>query len=207
MRTEWRCPDCGPVPPLHVAEHIGPSVVQSVADHVLTDAVRRGRPPVPLWCPWPLPPNWTVTGVGWAGDDHGGVRATTIACSGAAPLGRGPADLVVVAEEPGVGLGARLAGIGGLDPGPPLAETVVAGQAAHAKVRADGHPAPLWAIDAPPDRSAYVGEARGMWLYAIAWPASAGYLLAEDVALHDLTERVPPELVYGAPSPYLRGKM
>lgn len=46
-----------------------------------------------------------------------------------------------------------------------------------------------------------------MWLYAIAWPASAGYLLAEDVALHDLTERVPPELVYGAPSPYLRGKM
>ena len=45
-----------------------------------------------------------------------------------------------------------------------------------------------------------------MWLYAIAWPASAGYLLAEDVVLHDLTEWTPPELVYGAPSPYLHGR-
>jgi hypothetical protein len=45
-----------------------------------------------------------------------------------------------------------------------------------------------------------------MWLHAIAWPASAGHLLAEDVVLHDLTEWTPPELVYGAPSPYLHGR-
>src|SRR2546421_12712177 len=44
-----------------------------------------------------------------------------------------------------------------------------------------------------------------MWIYAIAWPESAAYLLAEDLVLHDLTEWVPAELVYGAPSPYLHG--
>jgi len=55
------------------------------------------------------------------------------------------------------------------------------------------------------DRGAYVGEAKGLWLYAIWWPTTAGYLLAEDLVLHDLTESVPSELVYGAPSPYLHG--
>ncbi len=61
-------------------------------------------------------------------------------------------------------------------------------------------------MKSPADRSAYAGEARGMWLYAVAWPASAGYLFAEHVVLHDLSEWVPPELVYGAPSPYLHGR-
>ncbi len=36
--------------------------------------------------------------------------------------------------------------------------------------------------------------------------ASAGYTLAEDVSLRDLTVWLPPELVFGAPSPYLHGK-
>jgi len=31
---------------------------------------------VSLWCPWPLLPGWTVTGVGWAGDDRTGVCRT-----------------------------------------------------------------------------------------------------------------------------------
>jgi hypothetical protein len=35
---------------------------------------------------------------------------------------------------------------------------------------------------------------------------SAGYFLAEHVVLHDLSDGVPPELVYGAPSPYLHGR-
>ena len=52
---------------------------------------------------------------------------------------------------------------------------------------------------------AYVCEAIGMWLYAVASPASAGYFLAEYVVLHDLSEGVPSELVYGVPSPYLHG--
>ncbi|MFC4104654.1 DUF6758 family protein [Micromonospora zhanjiangensis] len=207
MHAQWRCEQCGPVPPLHVAGHVGPEIVESVAARIA--AV--DRPPVPLWCPWPLPPGWTMTGVARAGDDRSGVRATAVACSGPAPLGGGPADLVLVAEEPGVGLGTRFAGIPGPDPGDLLSDAMSeapsghAEHAPHAKVRAGGHPTPLWSVKSPTDRSAYVGEARGMWLYAITWPASAGYLLAEDVVLHDLTEWLPPELVYGAPSPYLHG--
>jgi hypothetical protein len=146
-----------------------------------------------------------VTGVGWAGDDRDGVCATAVACSGPAPVGEGPADVVLIAEEPGVGLGQRFAGLPGLDPGAHLAD-VLERTAAHAKVKAAGHPTGLWAIATRDDRSAYVGEAKGLWLYAVAWPASAGYLLAEHVVLHDLTDWLPAELVYGAPSPYLHGE-
>lgn len=197
MHSDWRCDECGAVPPLHVAVHNGPEVMQSVVSQV------DGR--VPVWCTWPLLPGWTVTGVAWAGDDRSGVRASAVAGSGPAPLSGGPADVVLVAEEPGVGLGARFAGIPGPDPGPELAQAM-ADHNVHAKIKVDGHPTPLWSVRSPEDRSAYVGEARGMWLYAVAWPASAGYLLAEDFVLHDLCEWLPPELVYGAPSPYLHGK-
>ncbi|MGH2602827.1 MAG: DUF6758 family protein, partial [Dehalococcoidia bacterium] len=120
-----------------------------------------------------------------------------------APLG-GPADVLLIAEEPGVGLGPRFAGADAPDLGPRVPERMAA-TAAHAKVRASGHPTPMWAIDTCEDRSVYVGEAKGVWLYAIAWPASAGYILAEHITLHDLAEFIPNELVFGAPSPYLHG--
>ncbi|MFK3984656.1 DUF6758 family protein [Micromonospora sp. NPDC050397] len=210
MNSEWRCADCGPVSPLQVAERVGPGMVETVTARI-GDTPEAVGSPMPLWCLWPLPPGWVMAGAAWAGDDRTGVRATAVACSGPAPLGGGPADLVLVAEEPGVGLGTRFAGIPGPDPGALLADVMAdelpghAENPAHAKVRADGHPAPLWSVKSPTDRSAYVGEARGRWLYAITWPSSAGYLLAEDVVLHDLSEWLPPELVYGAPSPYLHG--
>ncbi|MBX6356214.1 MAG: hypothetical protein IRZ05_10225 [Micromonosporaceae bacterium] len=199
MHTDWRCDGCGPVPPLHVAQHIGPEVMAAVVAQVLHGPAR-----VPLWCLWPLVPGWTVTGVGWAGDERTGVRATALACSGPAPLGGGPADLVLVAEEPGVGLGSRFAGILGPDPGPVLAAALT-DSGAHAKIKVAGHPTPLWSVGSAPDRSAYAGEAMGVWLWLVAWPPSAGYLLAEDVTLRDLTVWLPPELVFGAPCPYLHG--
>ncbi|WP_344750585.1 TFIIB-type zinc ribbon-containing protein [Micromonospora olivasterospora] len=210
MHSEWRCPRCGPVPPLHVPEHIGAQIVASVVDRVAA-AAPPGGPATPVWCPWPLPPGWTLTGVAYAGDERGGVRATAVACAGPEPLGGGPADLLFVAEEPGVGLGTRLAGMPGPDPGPQLAEALTDPGPGHpehvgqARIRVGGHPTPLWLVNSPTDRSAYAGEARGLWLHAIAWPASAGHLLAEDVELRDLTEWTPAELVYGAPSPYLHG--
>ena len=195
MSSDWRCSTCGPVPPLHVAEHINAEIVESVT-------VRSKD--IPVWCPWPLPAGWMVTGIGWAGDERTGTRATALACSGPGPLG-GPADIVLVAEEPGVGLGNRYAGLAGPDPGPYL-QDALENTAAHAKVKAAGWPTALWAVRTPAaGRSAYVGEAKGVWLYAIAWPDSAAYLFAEDLVLHDLTEWVPAELVYGAPSPYLHG--
>jgi hypothetical protein len=195
MSSEWRCDACGPVRPLHVAKHIGPEII----DTALTQVA-----PMPLWCPWPLPTGWMVTGVGWAGDERDGADATVLACSGPAPLAGGPADMVLIAEKPGVGLGNRFAGLPGIDPGPYLQEALEH-TAAHAKVKAAGWPTPMWAVSSKEDRSAYVGEAKGVWLYAICWPASTGYLTAEDMVLDDLTDWVPPELPYGAPSPYLHG--
>jgi hypothetical protein len=202
MNSDWRCDIDGPVLPFHVAQHINAQILESAVAKVRAHNV--GGVTTPVWSLWPLPPGWMVTGVGWAGDERSGVRATALACSGPAPLNRGPADVVLVAEEPGVGLGARFAGIPGPDPGPFL-ESARDGAPAHAKVRAAGWPTPLWSVKSADDRSAYVGEAMGMWLYAVAWPASAGYLVAEDLSLCDLVEVFPSELVFGAPSPYLHG--
>lgn len=201
MHSEWRCDLCGPVAPLHTTGHISADIVAAVAARL-----RRGDGDdgvVPLWCPWPLLPGWTVTGVAWAGDDRTGPRATALALSGPSPVAVGPADMVFLAEEPGVGLGTSLAGVPGPDPGPALNRAVEEGPP-HAKVRAGGHPSPLWAVPSLEDRSAYVGEARGMWLYAVTWPSPAGYVLAENIVLHDLAESQPSELVFGAPSMRLR---
>ena len=195
MSSEWRCEVCGPVRPLHVPRHISPEILRAVLGNI---------DEMPLWCPWPLPAGWMVTGVGWAGDERGGADATLLACSGPEPLGGGPADMMLIAEKPGVGLGNRFAALPGLDPGPYLPQRLEH-TAAHAKVRAAGWPTPLWAVGDAADRSAYVGEAKGVWLYAVCWPATTGYLLVDDMVLHDLADWVPPEMVYGAPSPYLHG--
>jgi hypothetical protein len=199
MHTDWRCDRCGGVEPLHLTPSISADVLTSVVQRAA--GVRAGG--LPVWCPWPLPTGWTVTGVAWAGDERVGPRATALALSAPAPLSDGPADLVFVAEDLGVGLGNCLAGLAGTDPGESL-RTAAENMPPHAKVKAAGHPTPLWAVSSTGDRSAYVGEARGCWLFAITWPAQAGYLLAEDIQLNDLVESVPSELVFGAPSARLR---
>ncbi|MCP2325575.1 hypothetical protein HDA40_004082 [Hamadaea flava] len=180
---------------MHIAEH---AAIETLG----TAATLAAKTEFPFWCPWPLPTGWLVTGYGWAGDERTGVSATVVACSGPASLIDGPADMLFIAEDPGVGLGVRFAGLPGPDPGPTIAELAVT-TLAHAKVKVGGHPAPMWALDAPEDRSAYVGEARGRWLWTVAWPAPAGYLLAEDLSLHDLAEWIPGGIVFGAASPYL----
>ena len=198
MHTEWRCDRCGPGPPLHLPAHINADVLRSVVA-----TLSRDPRPLPLWCPWPLPDGWTVTGVGWVGDDRSGARASVLAAAGPTPLTGGPADLLLVAELPGTGLANRYAGLGGPDPGPLLTEAM-AGQPAHAKPRLDRRPTPLWSVPSAPECSTYVGEARGLWLIAVTWPPNAGYLLVEDVTLQDLVDYLPPELVFGAPTTRLR---
>jgi hypothetical protein len=153
---------------------------------------------VPVWVPRPLPPGWCVSAIGWAGDDRGGARATAVVCCGPAPLG-GAAEVAFIAEEPGVGLAARLAGLpaGGLAAGDGPGE---------AKVQAAGHPAPLWELPgATSGRVGYAGEAKGVWLSMVFWPAVASLLLIEHMLLRDLTE-LPngphdyADLMFGAPS-------
>jgi hypothetical protein len=162
--------------------------------------VRQSR--VPVWMPWPLPNGWLFTGIAHVGDDRSGIRAAAVACSGPGPLG-GPGELVLVAEELGVGLGARYAGLPGPDPGP----SVCVDTAAHAKIHAAGHPTPLWYVPGPADRAVFVGEAYGLWLWAVLWPDGVAHMMYDNLALADLRE-VGAELEmlpYGALSPRING--
>jgi hypothetical protein len=152
---------------------------------------------------WPLPAGWLVSGVRMAGDDHSGTVATVLACSGPNPLPFGgiddlQADLLLVAEAPGVGLGAHLAGLADIDPG-----DAVAVGSPHLKLTADGHDTPLWAV-AVDGAAAYVGEASGVWLWTLVWPQNAGAVLLEAFELVDLRDPVHLlDLPYGALSPRL----
>lgn len=149
-----------------------------------------------MWLPAPMPTGWLVSGIGSAGDDRTGAVGTLVACSGPAPLG-GAADMVLVAEEPGVGLGARFAGLTAPDPGAEITAEVP-----HARVAAAGHPTALWSLPGP-DRVAFVGEAMGQWLWVVLWPADAGLLLLEDLVLHDCRDGVPELPGFGSLSPRL----
>jgi hypothetical protein len=186
----WQCEQHGEVRPYLPASQISPESVAMVAKHAA----------VPLWLPHPMPDGWVVTGLASCGDERSAAAATVVCCSGPAPFG-GPADLVLVSEEPAVGLGARFAGIDGVDPGE-LTNRAPAG-----KVHADGHPTPLWQVDVGvggADRVAFVGEAWGMWLWAILWPSAAGLMLVEDLWLADVRAAGPASyemLGYGAESP------
>jgi hypothetical protein len=90
-----------------------------------------------------------------------------------------------VAEELGVGLGARYAGIEGPDPGPHMRTD----QPPHVKVLAAGRPTPLWLVESSPDdRAVFAGEARGLWLWAIVWPEQSGLMLYDELVLTDLRD-------------------
>jgi hypothetical protein len=182
MSSDWTCAEHGRVQPYFQAR---PEALSQV----------RGHSRVPVWSPRPLLHGWTLGGLGWCGDERSGATATLLAMAGPSPLG-GPADLVLVAEEPGVGLGSRMAGLGTVDPGN------LSSGAPEAKLLAHGHPTPLWRVPSADDRVAFVGEAFGVWLWAVIWPPAAELVLMEHVDLRDLRDD-PYELPLGAPSPRL----
>ncbi|SNQ49214.1 conserved hypothetical protein [Frankia canadensis] len=187
--NQYRCDDHGEVNPYRAAASSREQALHALA----TSAT------VPVWLPEPMPVHWYVSGVGWAGDDRTGPRATALAIAGPSPLG-GPAEVVLVAESPGIGLAARLAGIAGPDP------AALPG-AAEAKVEAAGHPTAMWPLAVPPDRAAFVGEARGVWLWLVLWPADAALLLMEHLELRDLrdTPELGDRVFFGAASAHLTG--
>lgn len=196
------CPRCGEdlvVRPgsdeawCHLHAAVTPLHHTAVLDHDTLSAVCLDAR-VPAWVPDPMPAGWSVTGVAWGGEP--GARGIVVDCTGPAPLG-GQAELVLVAEEPGTGLGAGYAGLPWLDPGG------LVGGASSAAVQAAGQRAPLWSVPAGPDRSVFVGEAFGVWLWLVTWPETAAWLLAEDLVLTDLRDRVPPELQLGPPGEHL----
>jgi hypothetical protein len=194
MNSRWTCEDHGAVDPFQAAPKPGPDA--------LAWLLKLTR--VPVWLPWPLPVGWFVSGMTYAGDERRGGRASAVACSGPAPFG-GVGELLLVAEEPGVGLGAWFAGLAGTDPGP---EVVT--HPPGARLEAAGWPTQLWSIprdpDRPVDRAAWVGEAAGLWLWLVTWPETADLLLLDKLSLIDLRDGGQSlDLPYGAPSPRLSG--
>jgi hypothetical protein len=183
-RGTWRCLDHGSITPLWrpATPDYG-----SFAEHLTCAGA------MPTFLPWPLTPGWSVTDFGTVAAAGTEARATFVTCTGPSDLD-GVVELSVVSEEPGVGLGARCAGVSRTDPGaemgdgPPLA-----------KVRIGGHPISLWPVltsgnDTTFDRSVFAGEAQGRWLWMVLRPASAALLLKDEWALMDVAA-LGPELI------------
>lgn len=190
---EWSCPDHGVVTPLwRPAE----ADYDSLAAHL---SCCQG---VPSLVPWPLSPGWTITDFGCVATPGREAKAGVVACSGLSDLD-GIVEVIVVSEEPGVGLGSRCAGIIRTDPGADIGDGPP-----HAKVRVEGHPIPLWSVttadaDDDFDRSVFAGEALGRWLWIVLRPASAALMLNEEWTLVDLAGLGPElmELPYGGSPP------
>ena len=188
----WVCVEHGDISPLWRPTE---SSYEDFGRHLVESA------PFPTYLPWPLSPGWTVTDFGFVGCD-GDSRATMTASSGTSQLD-GPVDVIVVSEEPGTGLGGRVARTVYDDPGSEIGHgppTV--------RVRIDSQAVPLWPVstsasDGEWDRSVVAGEAGGRWLWLVLRPASAILLLRDDWILRDVS-RAGPQLVampFGGPAP------
>jgi hypothetical protein len=180
----WRCPDHGSITPLWRPETAD---YETFAEHVALAGS------MPTFVPWPLSPSWTVTDFGCVAVPDREGRACVMTCSGPTDLD-GVVEVTVVSEEPGVGLGARCAGLLRTDPGGEIGEGPP-----HAKVRIDGHPISLWSVltcedDVAFDRSVFAGEAHGRWLWLVLRPASSALLLKDEWILVDLAQ-VGPALI------------
>jgi hypothetical protein len=189
----WACPDHGDVPPLwRPAE----SSYDAFADHL------RASDGFPTLTCWPLGPGWSVTDFAVVGDRPERARATMTCISGTSAQD-GPVDVIVVSEEAGTGLGARVAGTPHDDPGgevgdgPPMT-----------KIRVGSQPVSLWAVStsgasAEWDRSVVAGEAGGRWLWLVLRPASAVLMVRPDWVLRDLSTLGPGllDVPFGGPAP------
>ena len=154
----------------------------------------------PTYLPWPMSPGWTISDFGVV---TGRRPVATITCSSGTSELDGPVDVFVVAEEAGVGLGARCAGLSGDDPGPEVGEGPPA-----VRVRIGSQTVPLWPVStswdqAELDRAVFVGEAGGRWLWVVLRPASAMLLLRDDWILRDVSGVGPPlvEMPFGGAGP------
>jgi hypothetical protein len=186
--SDWRCAHHGAVHPYHVLAHSSTEAIEHVA------ALAK----VPVWLPHGLAAGWTCSGAAYVGDERSGALAIATCLAGPSPLG-GPAELLLVAEEPGIGLGARHAGLLEPDPGGHFE----VGQP-DAKLSVAGHPTAVWSVPSVGDRAVFVGEAKGLWLWAIVCPAAAGVLMYDGMSLVDARDAEPdPDLGFGPVSALL----
>lgn len=147
---------------------------------VLGDAFARAA--VPLWAPWPLPAGWVFTGLAHVGDG-GPDSAAVCSWSGPDPFGD-PAEMLLVSEEAGAGVGSHFAGRADSYPGGGVGEGP-----AHARFVVEDRPLPLWVVDGcAGDRAVYAGEAAGRWIWIVLHPAEASAIMVEPFSLVDARE-------------------
>ena len=66
------------------------------------------------------------------------------------------------------------------------------------------HPTAMWSVPVAPDRAGFLGEAKGLWLWALVWPATAGVLMYDGLQLSDLRDLTAArEVGFGSISPRL----
>src|SRR5688572_23153362 len=188
----WTCQADGPTPPLWRPQ-------ESTYDAFVRHIDQAGD--FPTYLPWPLAPGWLVTDFGVVVQSGSAPRATVTCVSGTTELD-GPVDVIVVAEEPGTGLGARAARLPRIEPrdigeGPPVV-----------KVRIGHVPVSLWAVstsdrDDEFDRCVLVGEAAGRWLWLVLRPPSAMLLMRDEWILREAAGVGAPliEVSFGGPPP------
>ena len=174
---DWRCLDHGPITPLWRPEKAD---YEALLEHLGLAG------DLPTLAPWPLSPGWAVTDFGCVARKGSAARASFLCCSGASDLD-GVVEVSVVSEEPGVGLGARCAGVHRTDPGAEIGDGPP-----HVRLRIDNRPVQLWAVstsDSDPafDRSVFAGEALGRWLWLVLRPASAALLFRDEWVLTDVS--------------------
>jgi hypothetical protein len=149
--------------------------------------------PVPTYLPWPLGPGWSVCDVGAVGSTTPGTGLASVTRIVGSTALDDSVEVTVISEDPGVGLGARCAGVTAVDPGVEFTADVPT-----IKVRVEGRAVPLWALepvdDTPLTRAAFVGEAHGRWLWVVVRPAAAALLMSDDWLLIDVTGMGPEAL-------------
>lgn len=155
----------------------------------------------PTYLPWPLGPGWAVSDFGVVVEGER-TLGTVTCCSGSTDLD-GRVDVFVVAEEAGVGLGGRCAGLHRADPGAGFGLGTPT-----AKVRIHSQSVPMWPVSTSGaagdlDRSVVAGEADGRWLWMVLLPASAVLLMRDDWILRDVSGIGPPllEMPFTGPGP------
>lgn len=173
----WRCDAHGPITPLWRPDEAG---YHALVEHLACAA------DMPTLVPWPLSPGWVVTDFGCVADEGTPARASFLSCSGPSDLD-GVVEVSLVSEEPGVGLGARCARVHRTDPGADIGEGPP-----QVRLRVDGRPVSMWAVstsdsDRDFDRSVFVGEALGRWLWLVLRPASAALLFGDEWVLTDMS--------------------
>lgn len=187
-----RCPEHGAVPPLWRPEAASAS---SFSEHLSHAA------DFPTYLRWPMEPGWKVADFAAVGPPER-VQATLTALAGTSAED-GDVQVLVVTEEPGTGLGARIAGTPGSDPGEHLSHG-----RPMAQVKVGPHAVKVWHVptaagDGVLDRIVLAGEAAGRWLWLVLRPATAVLMLTEPWELADASgfRAVPYDGMFGGRRP------